>query len=86
LVLFVVPAGALQVDTVQVAPVLGFLFHLLPGHVIQDLELEADLIDSDDVFSGEVLERSGYEGLWEEEPTDPEDVEGVPLSIHFWRN
>lgn len=53
-----VPASALNEHPVDVAAVIGFLFDVCVGDAVQVFELEAQLVDGDDVLSRVVLERS----------------------------
>lgn len=73
-----VPATTFKEYTVNVAPILRLLFHLCVSHVVNDLKLEPNLIDSDDMLSCKVLKGSCDKGLREEESRDPENI-GCPI-------
>jgi len=45
--------------------------------LIDDLEVELELVDSDNVLTGEVLQGCSEEGLREEESRDPESNRGA---------
>lgn len=73
LVRIVVPLAALEVQSVGDAAALRLLFEVLRLFVIQELETERNLVDSDRVGPCIVLQVACEEGLWEEEPGDPVD-------------
>jgi hypothetical protein len=69
-----VPTGSFKVDTIDKAAIFRLFFYLMISHMIHDLNLKVDSIDSNNVFSCVILESSGNECLREEEAGDPEDI------------
>lgn len=69
----IVPLASFQVHAVGVASPVRLLFDVFRLLVIVELEAEGDLIDSDGVSSGVVLQVAREEGLREEETGHPVD-------------
>jgi len=67
-----VPTGTLHEHSVDERTIFWFLINLSNGDLIPDLEFKAQLIDSDDLLSCEILQGGCEEGLREEETGDPE--------------
>lgn len=78
----VVPLATFEIHTVGDAAALWLLLDIIWLLVIIELEAEGNLVDSDSISSGVVLQVASEEGLWEEEsgyPVDDWGTTGDPL-------
>lgn len=71
---FAVPTCTFKIYTINVATVFRLFFDLSVTHMVHDFDLELNSVNSNDVFTGVVLQIACDESLREEEPTNPENV------------
>lgn len=74
MLLLATPAATFQEESVNVSTVFGSTLNVVFGGVAHDLEVEIDLIDSNDVLTSVVLLHTSEERLSEEETGDPEGL------------
>lgn len=72
--LFLVPTRTFKENTINIASILRLFFDIMVSHVVQNLYLEVNSIDSNYVLSRIVLQSAGNKGLREEESRNPEDT------------
>lgn len=71
---FVVPLASLKVESVDHSSIFWLFSDILICHCVVIDVAEGELVDSDGVLSGVVLESGSQESLWEEESGHPEDL------------
>lgn len=67
-----IPSCTFKEHSIAETSIFGSFSYLVILNFIVYLELEGELVNSDLAFSRVVLECGSKEGLWEEEPRDPE--------------
>lgn len=87
---FFIPSSSFKEESMNITTISRLLLYIRDLN-FKIFEFKRKFIDSDDIFSGEVLKGSSQEGLREEETyiiikiPEIQNVLGVPWSIHSWR-
>jgi len=71
-----IPSSALEEHAVAERTILRFFCHFVVLDFIVYFKLKGEFIDGNLALTGIVLKRTCEEGLWEEEPRDPEGRRG----------